>query len=293
MKFYGRLSPGITTDIDTPLELVLHLPHKANGIVVKLWEKATYVDINGKVVKEDGGDDLLIELHGSIDREPALRKRGRAKFVVENVVQPTRDAKVNLSTVKVRIEGDETLYEATVPSTEAEFHGQNFEISITIEHGGSEVFRSTVPTFIRPGLATPRVLGKRVLEYKGYSEEPEWDDEDEALFAGHYATLGTASSETDDGNLVVTGFAMIDESGRLLPCGGDGKPIPGELVVLRTHKDLFAYITPELPRAAKSVGDSSISLRLCHPIEPDGSIEVSVPHTNHLFGFSVTHATSK
>ncbi len=63
-------------------------------------------------------------------------------------------------------------------------------------------------------------------------------------------------------------------------------PLPGELVVLRTHKDLFAHITPELPKVASTIGDSSISLRLCHPVKPDGSIDVAVPHTNHLFGFT-------
>ncbi len=282
MKFYGRLAPGITTSLDTPLELVVHMPRKATGVVVKLWEKAEYVDTDGKLVKEDGGDDLLLELHGDIEADAALRKRGRGKFVVKNVVHPARDATAKLSTLKLTVEGDDTVHEATIPSTEAELIGQNFEIAITIEHAGSEVFKSKAPTFIRPALASPRVIGKRVLEYG--EGEPEWDDEDEIILAGQYVTLGTATSETDDGNLVITGFAWIDESGRLVPCDGDGNPKPGELVVLRTHKDLFAYITPDLPK--KSIGDTSISLRLCHPIDSDGTIELGIPHTNHLFAFS-------
>lgn len=285
MKFYGRLSPGITTDLSTPLELILHLPRKAGGVVVKLWEKATYTDIDGKLVEEGGGDDLLLELHGRVEIDHPLRRRGRGKLVVERAVHPPRDAKTKLSVLKLTIEGDPTVYEATVPSTDAELKGQNFEIAITIEHGGGEVFKSTVPTFIRPALASPRVLARRVLAYQPDGGEPEWDEEDEVLLAGHYATLGTATAETDDGKLVVTGFAKIDESGRLLPCDGQGEPLPGELLVLRTHKDLFAYITRELPKAAGTVGDSSISLRLCHPIHPDGSIDVAMPHTNHLFGF--------
>jgi hypothetical protein len=293
VKFYGRLSPGISTALDTPLELVLHQPRKASGLVVKIWETASYVDIEGRFVKEDGDDDLLIELHGDVEPDPALRKRGRGKFVVKNVVHPPRDAKAKLQILKLMVEGDPTVFDAAVPSTEAEMIGQNFEIAITIEHGGGEVFKSSVPTFIRPALASPRVIGRRVLAYKeGEDEDPEWDEDDEVVLAGHLVTLGTATSETDDGNLVVTGFARIDESGRLLPCDGEGNPRPGELVVMRTHKDLFAYITSDLPKVAKTVGDSSISLRLCHPIEPDGTIELAMPHTNHLFAFSTSSGAS-
>jgi len=287
VKFYGRLSPGIATSVDTPLELVLHLPRKADGIVVKIWERAEFVDIDGKVVKEDGGDDLLLELHGSVEKDDDFRKRGRGKFAVAKVVHPPRDEKQKLETIKIRVEGVDEPYAATVPSTATEMVGQNFEIAITIEHGGSEVFTSKVPTFIRPSLATPRVIASQVIQYADKDgEDPIWDeDEEEVSLDGHYVTLGKANSEMDDGNLVVTGFAKIDASGRLLPCDGEGTPLPGEVLSLRTHKALFAYITRELPKVAKTIGDSSISLRLCYPIEADGRIEYSVPHTSHLFGF--------
>lgn len=285
MKFYGRLAPGISTDLATPLELILHMPRKATGVVVKVWERAEYVDIDGQLIKEDGGDDLLLELHGDVEIDPAQRKRGREKFVVKDVVHPPRDANAKLASLKLTIGDDPTVHEATIPSTEAEMVGQNFEIAITIEHAGSEVFKSKSPTFIRPALAAPRVIGKRVLEFgEAENEEPEWDEEDNVVLAGHYVTLGTATAETDDGHLLVTGFAWVDESGRLVPCDGDGNPKPGELIVLRTHKDLFAYVTSELPK--KPIGDTSISLRLCHPVEPDGTIEIAKAHTNHLFGFT-------
>lgn len=291
MKFYGRLAPGITTDLATPLELIMHLPRKASGIVVKLWEKATYTDIDGTVVTDDGGDDLLLELHGQIEPDPALRRRGRGKFVVASAILPPRDPKVRHATLKVTVEGDDTVYEAAVPSTDAELNGQNFEIAITIEHGGAQVFASEVPTFIRPRLAGPRVVGKRVLDYQpGTGKPPILDDEDEVMLAGFYATLGIADGDTDDGHLIVTGVAMIDESGRLQPCDAEGQPLPGELLVLHTHKDLFAHITPDMPKVAKTVGDRSISLRLCHPVEPDGTIELALPHTNHLFGFTASEA---
>jgi hypothetical protein len=288
MRFYGRLSPGIATSIETPLELVLHLPRKADGIVVKIWERAEFVDIDGKLVTEDGGDDLLLELHGKIEKDPAMRARGRGKFVVEKVVSPPRDPKAKLDTLKIVVEGVEKPYEATIPSTQDEMLGQNFEIAITIEHGGNEVFASKVPTFIRPTLATPRVVGKHVDQYSPDDGTPIFDDEQDPVYlAGHYVTLGKANSETDDGNLVVTGFAMIDESGRLLPCDGDGQPLPGEVVSLRTHKELFAYITDELPKAAKTIGDSSISLRLCYAMEADGTIDYDTPHPSTLLGANV------
>ena len=284
MKFYGRLSPGITTSLDTPLELILHLPRKADGVVVKIWERAEFVDIDGKVVKEAGGDDLLLELHGNIEKDPALRTRGRGKFVVTNVVHPPRDGKGKLHTVKITLEGLEEPYEATIPSTEAEMVGQNFEIALTIEHGGGEVFKSKVPTFIRPALATPRVFARRVVQYSDQAEgDPTWDDNDDVWLAGHYVTLGKADRETDDGHLIVAGFAMIDDSGRLLPCDGDGNPRPGEVLSLRTHKELFAYVTRDVPKVARTVGDASISLRLCYPIEADGRLDYDVPHTSHLF----------
>lgn len=284
MKFYGRLAPGISASLDTPLELILNLPRKADGIVVKIWERAEFVDINGKVVKEDGGDDLLLELHGSVEKDPQQRARGRAKFIVSEVVHPPRDSKTKLHTIRIKVDGVDEPYEATVPSTDVEMIGQNFEIALTIEHGGSEVFRSEAPTFIRPLLATPRVVAKRVVEYDP-DGKPVFDDTETepAYLAGHFVTLGKATSDTDDGKLVVTGFALIDESGRLLPCDTDGAPLPGEVVSLRTHKELFAYITPELPDAAKTVGDTSISLRLCYAIEADGRIEYDVPDTSQLF----------
>lgn len=293
MKFYGRLTPGIVTSLDTPLELVLHLPRKADGVVVKVWERGEFVDIDGKVVK-DGEDDLLLELHGNVEKDADFRVRGRGKFVVTQAVHPPRDAKAKLHTVKIKVEGVDEPYEATIPSTEAEMIGQNFEIAITIEHGGGEVFKSKVPTFIRPTLATPRVVAKHVLNYSSDDGAPVFDEEyeDDVFLGGHYVTLGKANSETDDGHLVVAGFAMIDESGRLLPCDGEGNPLPGEVVSLRTHKELFAYITPELPDVAKTVGDSSISLRLCYPMEADGTIEYDAPHPSALLGISVMRGGS-
>ncbi len=291
MKFYGRLTPGIVTSLDSPLELVLHLPRKADGVVVKVWERGEFVDIDGKVVKDggDGEDDLLLELHGTVEKAPEFRQRGRGKFVVSQTVHPPREAKAKLHTVKIKVEGVEEPYVATIPSTEAEMIGQNFEIAITIEHGGGEVFKSKVPTFIRPTLATPRVVAKHVLNYSSDDGAPVFDQdyEDPVFLAGHYVTLGKADSETDDGHLVVAGFAMIDESGRLLPCDADGNPVPGEVVSLRTYKELFAYITPELPDAAKTIGDSSISLRLCYPMEADGTIEYDAPHPSALLDFNV------
>ena len=114
---------------------------------------------------------------------------------------------------------------------------------------------------------------------------------DPGTFAETGALAGKAEYD-EQGNLAafrpanfVAGFAKIDASGRLLPCDGEGTPLPGEVLSLRTHKALFAYITRELPKVAKTIGDSSISLRLCYPIEADGRIEYSVPHTSHLFGF--------
>jgi hypothetical protein len=272
VKFYGRLTPGIATSLDTPLELVLHLPRKADGLVVKVWERGEFVDIDGKVVK-DGEDDLLLELHGKVEKDPDYRARGRGKFVVTQAVHPPRDAKAKLHTIKIKVEGVDESYEATIPST---------------EHGGGEVFKSKVPTFIRPTLATPRVVAKHVLNYSSDDGAPVFDEEHEGevFLGGHYVTLGKADSETDDGHLVVTGFAMIDESGRLLPCDGEGNPLPGEVVSLRTHKELFAYITPELPDVAKTVGDASISLRLCYPMEADGTIEYDAPHPSAMLDFS-------
>ena len=117
MKFYGRLTPGILRDMREPLELVLHRPQQAtSGIVVKIFEKASYTDIDGRFVEEGGEDELLLELHGSVASDPAFRKRGRGKFSVEKVVAPTRDTKAPLGVLRVRVEGAPEVHEAPMPS---------------------------------------------------------------------------------------------------------------------------------------------------------------------------------
>jgi hypothetical protein len=286
MKFYARLSPGVSTSLDSPLTIVMHMPRKASGVVVKVWELCYYVDIDGEVVKEEGTNDLLVELHGDVEHDPELRKQGRSKFVVANVIHPTHDAKTKLSALRLKVEGSDTIYDALIPSTDAEFAGQNFEIGLTVEHCGSEVFRSWVPSFIRPQLAAPRVKGKRIIDYT--APKPVIAEDEYVDLAGHYATFGHATAETDDGNLLVTGFAWIDESGHMQPCDGEGNPLPDELLVVRHHKHLFVYISRDLPKVAKQIGDTSISLRLCHRVKEDGSIELMRPFTNHPFAFSTS-----
>ncbi len=285
MKFYARLSPGIAEDFAAPLEVVLHQPRKAtSGVVVKIWEHASYTDLDGRYV-EDHGDDLLIELHGDVAADAALKARGRGKFVIAKTVVPKRDSKTPLAVLKLRVEGDQTVYDAPIPSTDGELHAQNFEIGLSVEHGGSEVFRSKVPTFIRHTLRNPQVDAKRLLGFK--DDKPSYDEEDEVMIAGRFATIGTPSEPTTDGTLVVLGLAIVGMDGRLAPCDGDGKRKEGELVLLRTHRDLYAHVTREVPAAGKTTGPSKISMRLCYPIEPDGTIAMDVPHVHRRHDLGV------
>ncbi len=279
MKFYARLTPGIAEDFTAPLEVVLHQPRKAaSGVVVKIWERASYTDLDGRFV-EDHGDDLLIELHGDVAADAVLRAHGRGKLVVAKTVVPKRDSKTPLGVLKLRVDGDGTVYEAPIPSTDGELHAQNFEIGLSLEHGGAEVFRSKVPTFIRHTLRNPQLATRRLL---GFNDDgtPIHDD-DEVLLAGRYATIGTPSEPSTGGTLIVLGLAIVGEDGRLAPCDGDGKRKAGELVLLRTHRELYAHVTREVPAAAKTPGPSKISMRLCYPIEHDGTIAMDVPHVHH------------
>ena len=287
MKFYGRLAPGIVTDLREPLEVVVHQPRQAAaGVAVKIWERASYTDIDGRFVEEGGQDELLLELRGSVAPDPELRRRGRARFAVDRVVMPPRDGKTALGVLRVRVECETTIHEVPIPSTEAELGGQNFEIGLSIEHGGAEVFRSGVTTFIRPALANPRVAARRLVGFDD-SGEPIHDDDDEPMLAGRYATIGLSSSPNDDGHLVVLGLAVIGVDGRLAPCTEDGEPREGELLLLRTHRDLFAHVTTQVPKASKTVGASTIAIRLCHEIEVDGTLRVDVPDTSRVYQFDI------
>jgi hypothetical protein len=204
---------------------------------------------------------------------------------VSEVEHPPREGDTPLGVLKLKVEGDPRVHEAPIPSTAGELGGQNFEIGVTVEHGGAEVFRSTVTTFIRPALASARVQAKRIVG-RDASGQPIRDEDETLQLAGHYATIGTASSDYDDGVLVVLGYGLVEEDGRVAPCGENGEPKDGELMLLRTHRDLLAYVTPELPAAAKQLGPSEISLRLCHEIHPDGSIRLERAHPQCRYDFA-------
>jgi hypothetical protein len=288
VKFYARLAPGVQDRLDELVTLSVHMPKKAiGGVVVKLWELATYTGTDGEVSKDDGTDDLLIELHGELLLDDAAKAKNQVKLVVSKTVIPPPPKDAKLDTLKLKVAFGDT-YDVPLLSTHQELQGQNFELAISIEQGGSEVFRSKAPLFVRPKLVNPRAVLTPIIA--GRDGDDELGTPDAFPLIGRYATIGTAT-EDDPPKLAVLGGFRIADHGRLAAVDDDGKRLDDELAMIRTGRKLYAYVTRSKPELAKTVGPSKIPIDLCHELGADGLIDVQLHPPDAPFLGAPAHVT--
>ena len=117
--FEGRLDPNIQPDPDKPLTVVFNSPESADELItLKIKEVDTYMESEGRQIREGSGDDLLATFTGRILSDEARRFR---------VISHTNESDdTSLPTIKIKFQGSETVYEIPVVSEEGESEGTNW-----------------------------------------------------------------------------------------------------------------------------------------------------------------------
>lgn len=273
MKFHARFDPGIVTDADQAIRLVIHEPRKASGVTVKIWELGSFVGAEGAAKRQEGKTDLLATLTGDI--EPARDSRQTRVFKVTNARITTEDKDKKLATIKLAVSGTETVYTLPLPSEGQEAEGRSREIGFSIEQGGAEVFRTRAPCFFHPQHVFPTAIACR---HDSFDEE----QREEEILRLRHVCIGFSEGEGMKARLNILTTGYIDLQGHLVDGPPeDGEPPPQPLA-LRHDRELFAYVHVE--PAGLAAGHSKIPIAICDPIEPDGTIRHRLLTVEHPFG---------
>lgn len=274
MKFHGRLHPGRVADVRNPIEIRIHQPRQADDVTIKIWELDAFLGADGKPRREGSPDDLLATFVGRIEPAPPGSGRApdwRAFKVASATIEP---APLEALMVKLRFAGDETVYDVPILSEADEVEGTEYELGMSIEVGGTEKFRSKVPTLLTVPRVAPRL---RMLRIEGF------DDDGEPIRDGAYevpacisnVALGPASAEdADDAHkpMSVLATCKLHPSGFLT--SGDGPDAVPLGLSLRRPMLALPHDDDEDPASAPR----GLGLE----VQPDGTIEMLSPDTAML-----------
>lgn len=287
MEFHARLSPGVVTDATQPIDLVVHAPARCADVTIKLWELDVFRDPETGERRDEGTkDDLLAEFQGAIEPGPGARgARDWRRFVVASSRIVSDDP--SLARFRLRLPGDEAVHEVPIVSEAGEVEGRAYELGLSIEHGGEERYRTTVPCLFAPPRLHPTVTRRRVA---GRDDEgrpdPRWSH-DERL-SQRYLAIGTAHGEArPDGlgqTLNVLVRAWVDVHGQVVRRDEEGDEAAGQPVALRAGRPLFVHVHAEPDDVP--LGPSDIPIAACVPVPESGAVVREEPSLEGL-GFAV------
>jgi hypothetical protein len=267
VKFHGRLHPGRIQDLSKPIEVRIHQPRKLAGVTVKIWELDAFLGADGKPRREGSPDDLLATFTGEID--PAPPGNGRLPdwrtFKVASVT--IAEAPPETLRIKLVFPGSPTIYEIPIVSEAAEVEGTEYELGISIEHGGAEKFRTRSPCL----LAVPRTVAKvrelLVLALDDDGEPIRESSESVPTSFDRIVLAKPAANEDDETKLAVLVNARVHPSGVVIADRDD--------VMMPLGLNLLRPLAAVVHRADADA--SSPLASLATSIAKDGAVEIIRP----------------
>lgn len=283
MRFHARLHPGVVSDPEEPIDLVIHAPARCDGVTIKVWELDVFRDPEtGERVDEGTQDDLLLELVGRIEPGDAERSApGWRRFVATSARVVGQDPR--LPRFKLRVPGLEQPLEVPIVSSEGEAEGESYELGLSIEEGGVERYRTQVPCLFAPPRRLPVLVQRRVAgRLDDGAPDPEWTFDGRVSL--RHVAFGVAEGQPGKGGygqrLRVLAKGFVDVHGRVVQAPGpDGAAgAPGALA-LRSDLELFAYLHDD-PDAVP-LGLTRLPIAVCLPLGKDG---VATQEVERLLG---------
>lgn len=282
MKFHGRIAPGRITDLEKPLEILIHAPTKASGVTIKLWEMDTFEE-NGKTKSEGSADDLLATFTGDITPAPASGNRApdwRAFKVSDAKIE---DAEPHVVRIKVKFGGSDTIYDVPIKSELGEVEGDSYELGFSMEVGGAEKFKTKSPALVVPPMRPLRLVARYVQHQtdKGIIKESLYEEP----IAYRHVALGTGTTEDEKAKLKILAKGYTDAHGYLLDRDPSekGKEPPRPLIV-RGGRSLF--IVEDL-EPIKGEGVTEIPIAACDAVVGDDGHDLIVVRTSVIHPMSL------
>lgn len=271
MRFHARLHPGVVSDPEEPIDLVIHAPARCDDVTIKVWELDVFRDPEtGERVDEGTQDDLLLELVGRIEPGDADRSAtGWRRFVATSTRVVGQDPR--LPRFRLRVPGLEQPLEVPIVSSEGEVEGESYELGLSIEHGGAERYRTQVPCLFTPPRRLPVLVHRQVAgRLEDGAPDPEWTSEGRVSL--RHVAFGVADGAPGKGygqRLRVLARGFVDVHGRVVRAPGDvaegQAPAP---LTLRKDVPLYAWLHDD-PDAVP-LGLTRIPVAACLPVDAAG-----------------------
>ena len=286
-RFHGRFSPGVVTDAQTVIDLILHAPRSCPQLSIKIWEFDTFPASDGTTKKEGTEDDLLAEFSGELTsgENSQAQPDWRTFTVAQSHIISDNLA---LATFKLRFPGADTVYEIPIHSEEEEVEGRWFELGFSLHVGGTEKFRTQSPCLFLPPRLQP-LAKQRLFLYYDEDFQPIADSATETRHILRHAAIGIADGDPEDPFTPFTVLAngFLDVEGNLIERDIDPDlPEPRRLLTVRARRKLFIYIHDATEPF--DLGPSQIPIALCDPIQDDGTILHERPEPSIGFGVRFT-----
>lgn len=267
MRFHARLSPGVVDDPSQVVDLVIHAPARADDVTIKLWELDTFRDVEtGELRQEGTQDDLLAEFAGQIEPgDPDRSSPGWRRFVVTSHRIVSQDP--DLVRVRLRIAGADPIYEVPIVSEAGEAEGASWELGLSIEHGGEDRYRTSVPCLFAPPTVHPVLVRRHVAgRLDDGAADPDWSSE--GRLSLRHVAFGVAEGEPGRERLHVILRGWVDVHGQLVR--RQDEQAAAQPIALRAGRRLYAYVHDD-PDAAP-LGPTRIPIAVCDPIDPGGRV---------------------
>jgi hypothetical protein len=275
VKVHARLAPGIVAP-GNEVSVRIHLPRKLAGVTLKLWELDGYVDRDGAAKREPAGDLLLAQWDGDLEAGDGATPNdvNYVKFSKhqETLTTPDTDTE-DAFRLRVRLPGDDEAIQVPMGSEKTQLVARGVSLALSIENGGSELFRTT-SSCVAQMPTTTILVGHHRFSMRNeaadfYSDVD--DDRIEEVHAHQWITLGVQTGTGMTARLDVLGSGYLDATGLALD---SDKPTAQPLVVRKGRK-LFVYIHErklDLPKGA-----SKIPIAACDMVEDDGTVSAERP----------------
>jgi len=279
VKCHARLAPGLVAPGDE-VTIRVHLPRKLAGVTLKLWETDAYVGRDGPATRDPAGDQLLARWDGDLEAGD-----GKTPNDVDYVVF-TKHAEmlVTASDTKdafglwVRLPGASDAVRVRVGSETSELVARGVSLALSIENGGTELFRTTSTCVAQMPTTTVSVAHHRFSMRDDAADLHSSFDEDklEESHAHQWVTFGIANGTGMKERLDVVGSGYLDARGVVL----DSDQPTAQPVVVRSGRKLFLYIHERKLDVPKGV--SKIPIAACDAIGDDGSVIAERPEQGDL-----------
>lgn|GEM_PF-5023289 len=242
MKFHGRITPGKTTDLSKPLQVLIYAPAKLSGATIKIWEMDTF-EQDGKTKSEGSKDDLLATFQGDItpaDASGARPPEWRAFKVSSSKIEDP-DPGADQVMIKIQFGGSETIYDVPVKSEVDEVEGDSYEIGFSIEVGGAEKFKTKSPALVVPPMKPLRIVA-RYVQFLDRQDPTKFEKDSmyEEPLAYRHIAIGTATTKDDNAKFKILGAGYTDGQGYLF--NGELDPAAKELprpMIVRVGRELY------------------------------------------------------